>query len=203
MKEYLAELVQRADPRQKRNVAREYLQARILECLQRAGAMVPLAFHGGTALRFLFHLPRYSEDLDFALEGNARLYDLRAYLENIRATLAAEGYDVATRLNERHTVHSGRVRIAGLLYELGLMAQREEALAIKIEVDTRPPSGAGLTTTIVRRHVLLHLHHHDKASLLAGKLHAILRAPTPKGATSTTCFGIWPTRNGRPPISCF
>ena len=30
--------------------------------------MIPLAFHGGTALRFLYTSQRYSEDLDFALE---------------------------------------------------------------------------------------------------------------------------------------
>jgi predicted nucleotidyltransferase component of viral defense system len=56
-----------------RNLVREYLQARILESLQRAGAMVPLAFHGGTALRFLYAIPRYSEDLDFALEKPIQL----------------------------------------------------------------------------------------------------------------------------------
>jgi len=51
----------------------------------------------------------------------------------------------------------------------------------KLEVDARPPAGATLATTLVRRHVLLHLHHHDQASLLAGKLHAILVRPYPKG----------------------
>ena len=61
MKEYLAELVRSSStPVLGRNVAREYLQARILGALQRAGAMVPLAFHGGTALRFLYASPRYS-----------------------------------------------------------------------------------------------------------------------------------------------
>jgi len=50
MKEYLAELVRGAPPNQARNIAREYLQARILEALQRAGAMMPLAFHGTGAL---------------------------------------------------------------------------------------------------------------------------------------------------------
>jgi hypothetical protein len=43
-----------------RNLLREYLQARILAELQRAGAMLSLAFQGGTALRFLYGLPRYS-----------------------------------------------------------------------------------------------------------------------------------------------
>jgi hypothetical protein len=47
------------------NRVREYLQARILASLQRSGAMVPLAFQGGTALRFLYSIRRYSEDLDF------------------------------------------------------------------------------------------------------------------------------------------
>ena len=53
MKDYLAELVrQTPTPLQGRNLAREYLQARILAALQRAGAMIPLAFHGGTACAF-------------------------------------------------------------------------------------------------------------------------------------------------------
>ena len=33
----------------------------------------------------------------------------------------------------------------------------------------------------MRRHVTLRLHHHDRASLLAGKLHAILQRPYTKG----------------------
>ncbi|MBS1252769.1 MAG: hypothetical protein MAG451_01811 [Anaerolineales bacterium] len=55
MKEYLVQLAgEQSTPAQAQNVAREYLQARILGSLQRAGAMIPLAFHGGTALRFLY-----------------------------------------------------------------------------------------------------------------------------------------------------
>jgi predicted nucleotidyltransferase component of viral defense system len=71
MKEFLRTLIQpAASPIDARNLAREYLQALILQSLQRAGAMTALAFHGGTALRFLYTLPRFSEDLDFALEGD-------------------------------------------------------------------------------------------------------------------------------------
>jgi hypothetical protein len=61
MKAYLIDQVRSLPtPAHGRNVAREYLQARILASLQRAGAMIPLAFHGGTALRFLYATPRYS-----------------------------------------------------------------------------------------------------------------------------------------------
>jgi hypothetical protein len=70
-----------------RNLAREFLQASILAALQRAGAMVPLAFQGGTALRFLYSIRRYSEDLDFALERAGAGYDFRAYLEAVRGFL--------------------------------------------------------------------------------------------------------------------
>jgi hypothetical protein len=182
MKEYLAELVRAAgDSRQARHLVREYLQARLLNSLQRAGAMVPLAFHGRTALRFLYQIPRISEDLDFALEHSAGQYDFRAYLKEIRSDLAAENYAVDLRVNDRKVVHSAFVRFRGLLFELDLSPHADETVSIKIEVDTRPPAGAGLKTTVVRRHVVLNLQRHDKASLLAGKLHAILQRPYGKG----------------------
>jgi hypothetical protein len=165
-----------------RNLAREFLQAYILAALQRAGAMVPLAFQGGTALRFLYSTRRYSEDLDFALERAGAGYDFRASLESIRADLRRDGYDVdLARVSDRRAVHSAFVRFPGLLHDLGLSGRREEALSVKIEVDTHPPAGAILETSIVRRHVLLRIQHHDRSSLLAGKLHAILHRPYPKG----------------------
>ena len=94
---HLIDLVRATDPRQGRNVAREYLQARILGILQREGAMVPLAFQGGTCLRFLFNLPRYSEDLDLRLEGDPAFYDLRRWLAAIRAQLSREVMPSASR----------------------------------------------------------------------------------------------------------
>lgn len=182
MKEYLADLVRAAPtPLWARHVAREYLQARILGAMQRAGAMMPLAFHGGTALRFLYHSERYSEDLDFALERAREQYNLRGYLQAIAGELTAEGYTVVLKVNDRKTVHNAFVRFPGLLYEMGLSPHRDEVLAVKIEVDTRPPAGAVLETTVVRRYLTLHLQHHDRASLLAGKLHALLQRPYLKG----------------------
>jgi predicted nucleotidyltransferase component of viral defense system len=182
MKEFLATLVQSApSPVAGRNLAREYLQALLLQSLQRAGAMTMLAFHGGTALRFLYSLPRYSEDLDFALERETDSYDFRSYLHAIRKDLETQGYSTVYKINDQKTVHSGFVRFPGLPYELGLTVHQDEILAVKIEVDTNPPKGAKLDTTLVRRHVMLNLQHHDKASLLAGKLHAILQRPYLKG----------------------
>jgi predicted nucleotidyltransferase component of viral defense system len=201
MKDHLKILVRDVPtPAHGRNVARDYLQARILSALQGTGAFIPLAFHGGTALRFLYDTPRYSEDLDFALERDCEQYDFRAYLQDIRRMLQAEGYDVVLKVNDRKAVHSALIRFPGLLHEMKLSPHSEERLAIKIQVDTNPPAGAGLATTVIRRHVILQLQHHDRASLLAGKLHAILQRPYLKGRDLYDLLWYlsdpeWPTPN--------
>jgi len=160
---------------------REYLQTRVLAILQREGAMIPLAFHGGTALRFLFSLPRHSEDLDFTLERKPELYNLASYAKSIQREFHSEGYEVEIKQASHRSVHSAWVRFVGLLFEMGLSGQRTEIFSIKLEVDTRPPPGAGLEISLVRRRVMLQLQHHDRPSLLAGKLHAVLQRPYTKG----------------------
>jgi len=182
MKDYLAYLVkQSVSALDGKNIAREYLQARILSALQKCGAMIPLAFHGGTALRFLYAHGRYSEDLDFALEGQRDDYAFLDYLKAVQVDLKAEGYPIEVKANQKNIVNNAFFRFPGLLYELGLSPMPSESLSIKIEVDTNPPKGAVCQTTVVRRFVVLQLQHHDKASLLAGKLHAILQRPYTKG----------------------
>ena len=182
MKDVLARLIEEADsPLRARNVMREYLQARVLACMQREGAMVPLAFHGGTALRFLYALPRHSEDLDFALEGEPSVYDLQRYVRAIEREFHREGYEPETRLLDERALQNAWIRFRGLLYVMGLSGQRGELTSLKLEVDTNPPRGAGLATTVVRRHVTLQLHHHDRGSLLAGKMHAVLQRRFTKG----------------------
>jgi hypothetical protein len=202
MKDHLLSLVRdiRAPASNRSLVAREYLQARILEGLERRGAMVPLAFQGGTALRFLYGIPRYSEDLDFALERSDRPYDFRGWLRALTEMFAAEGYEVELKVSDQRVVHGAFVRFRGLPFDLGLSGQRAEVMAVKVEVDTRPPAGAGLETTVVRRHVLLRLQHHDRSSLLAGKLHAVLARPHAKGRDVYDLFWYlsapdWPEPN--------
>jgi len=92
-----------------------------------------------------------------------------------------QGYTITLKVNDGKTVRSAFVRSPNLLFELSLSPHQDEILAVKIEVDTNPPAGARLATSLVRRHVLLNLQHHDQSSLLAGKLHAILQRPYFKG----------------------
>ena len=168
-------------PEAQRADVREYLQMRILQSLQNAGAMIPLAFHGGPALRLLYRMPRYSEDLDFALERQPDQYDFRKYLTTIQRDLTAETYDVEIKLSERNVVHSAFIRFRGLFHRLGISPHETEVLAVKLEIDTNPAAHAGLDTTLVQRHVAVNIQHHDRASLLVGKLHAILQREYIKG----------------------
>ena len=165
MRAHLADLLRGRSGPDARNVLREYLQAAILASLQRSGAMIPLAFHGGSALRFLHSIRRYSEDLDFALERPGASYDFRGYIERIRSDLDREGYDVEiARTSDSRAVHSALIKFPGLPFELGLSGHSSQAISVELEVDTQPPAGAVVTTTVLRRHVLLQLQHHDRSS---------------------------------------
>ncbi len=167
-------------------LVREYLQARVLEALQRCGAFTRWAFLGGTALRFLFHLPRFSEDLDFSLSGGQESHHITTdefsrFIAHVTKMFEAEAYAVETRERPEGTVQSAFIAFPGLLHELGLSPHRDQKLSIKLEVDTNPPEGAQTATSVVRRHVMLNLLHYDKASLFSGKVHAILQRPYAKG----------------------
>jgi hypothetical protein len=102
-------------------------------------------------------------------------------LERIVRDFTAEAYTVDVKLNQKRVVDKAFVRFRGLLYELGLSGHKTEVLAVKIEVDTKPPAQASLMTTPLHKHVPLNLHHHDPATLLAGKLHAVLQREYLKG----------------------
>jgi predicted nucleotidyltransferase component of viral defense system len=174
-------LREEVDDLSRRNRTREYLQARILLALQDHGAFSNWAFVGGTALRFLFGIPRYSEDLDFSLLAPGEDARFERMIEGVRSDLAAEAYLVEVKASAKKTVASAFVKFRGLLFELGLSVRKDETLSIRVEIDTNPPEGARVETRIVRHFILLNLLHHDRASLLAGKLHAVLSRPYTKG----------------------
>ena len=182
MKDYLKQLIsERTTGLSERGVVREYLQARILQSLQESGSFLNWAFHGGTALRFLYFIPRYSEDLDFALVDPTRAHCFRGHLVKLKTMFEAENYTVGLKVNDRKTVVSAFVRFPGLLFKLGISPHRTEVISVKVEVDTNPPTGAVTETSLIRRYVTLNILHHDKASLFAGKLCAVLMRAHTKG----------------------
>ncbi len=186
----------KADPARKLNVLREYLQACVLRSLHESEAFTCLSFVGGTALRFLYNLPRFSEDLDFSLEAAAGYAPVR-WLEKVRKDLTAAGFDIAMTWNDRKAVHVAWIRFAGLLQSAGFSAMPDQKLSITLEMDTSPPAGAATATDIVNRHRVFALRHHDLPSLMAGKIHALLVRAYPKGRDWYDA--LW-YRAQRPPV---
>ena len=184
------------DPVRRLNALREYLQAFIMRSLHESEASRSIAFVGGTALRFLEDLPRFSEDLDFSrirTDG----YDPVRWLRKLRRDLDLAGFDSAVRWIERTPVQVAWVRTASLLAEAGLSGHREQKLSVKVEIDTRPPAGAAMQRSVITRHFTFVIRHHDLPSLMAGKLHALLTRGYPKGRD---WFDLVWYRSRRPPV---
>ncbi len=174
MKQHLLNLAaEQSDPRIRLNLVREYLQAHILASLQDAGAFADLAFQGGTALRFLHNLRRFSEDLDFSLVRPAAAYDLAMPTQRAKRDLELAGYAAQASLRTDGTVRSALIRLPGLPHDVGLTPDPRRTLQIRLEVDTRPPAGAITEQRLVTRHFPLIFRAYDLTSCMAGKLHAL------------------------------
>ncbi len=186
-----------ADRGQALNILREYLQALVLRSFHESEAFLSLAFVGGTALRFLHGLPRFSEDLDFSLVSPAG-YAGQEWMAKVKRDLVMAGFTPEVTWNARKTVHTGWVRLRGLLRDAGLSPLADEKLAIKVEVDTRPPEGGRCDRRIVTRHISFLLQYHDPASLMAGKVHALLTRRYAKGRDWYDL--VW-YLSQRPPVS--
>jgi len=135
---------------------------------------------------------------------SGRLESLPHNIEKIRwddyffpGPLAAEGYTVELKVNDQKVVHSAFVRFRGLLYELGLSPHRDQVLAVKIEVDTNPPAGAVLMTTVVRRHVTLQPSDDfgNRVWYNAGKIREA-GAPCYRQIFSVSSVSLWLKNSG-------
>ncbi len=185
------------DPGRRLNALREYLQAFIMRSLHESEASRAVAFVGGTALRFLEDLPRFSEDLDFS-QVSSDGYEPVRWLRKLKRDLHLAGFDSTVRWIDRKPVQVAWVRAASLLAEAGLSGRREQNLSIKVEIDTRPPAGAAVRRTVVTRHFTFVIAHYDLPSLMAGKLHALLTRRYPKGRD---WFDLVWYRSRRPPVA--
>lgn len=167
-----------------------------MRSLHESEASCAIAFVGGTALRFLENLPRFSEDLDFS-RVSADGYDPVRWLRKLRRDLHLAGFDSTVRWIDREPVQVAWVRTASLLAEAGLSGHEEQKLSIKVEIDTRPPAGAAVRRSVVNRHFSFVIRHYDLPSLMAGKLHALLTRGYPKGRD---WFDLVWYRARRPPV---
>ena len=164
---------------EKVNLIREFLQILVLKILRDKNAFLNIAFVGGTALRILYDLKRYSEDLDFSLVKKEK-YDFVVLLEGLKKEL--ELYGLQTDLKYKTgIVNSSFIRFKNVLQPFVLDVHRDEKLSIKLEIDTNPPKGAHLEEKIINDYFIFNLKSYDLPSLMAGKLHAVMYRKYSKG----------------------
>jgi hypothetical protein len=165
----------------------EVLQSLVLASLSRSGFFGEALFHGGTCLRMIHRLPRFSEDLDFLLKRPDPVFRWTRYLDAVRRDCAMEGVQFETRDPPARESAVRKVWLktdsVGAVMEFTLPYPRisGQKLRIKLEVDTNPPAGSGVETHYLLFPTTFAVTVQDLPSAFATKTHALLCRPYVKG----------------------
>jgi predicted nucleotidyltransferase component of viral defense system len=164
---------------------REVMQEIALLGLWRSKFFENAAFYGGTALRVLYGLDRFSEDLDFSLLEKRQNFDLGDYSEALKRELASFGF--AVEIESRPKPASAAIQSAFLKadtrtqmitveFDKGLVQKvpRNQVLKIKLEIDVDPPPGFATEVRYLLRPVPFSVRTFSLPDLFAGKMHAVL-----------------------------
>ncbi len=164
---------------------REIIQEVALLGLWRAKFFEHAAFYGGTALRILHGLDRFSEDLDFSLLAPNPDFNLAQYTSSLEEELLAFGFNVRVEMVDKvveSAVQSAFLK-ANTRHELLVIETGEELagqicagqiLKVKIEVDTDPPPGFTTLTRYLLQPIPFAVRSYSLPDLFAGKMHALL-----------------------------
>ena len=163
----------------------ETIQAVALLGLSRTDFFTHAAFYGGTALRFLYNLDRFSEDLDFSLLASEESFQLAPYLEALQHEMKAFGFsvDIEDRQKNVHTtIESAFIKANTRLHIIKAKAPHAVAKRIhknalckvKLEIDIDPPPGAQYEVRYVDDPVPFSVRVFSGPALFAGKMDAVL-----------------------------
>jgi predicted nucleotidyltransferase component of viral defense system len=123
------------NPAHRKYMVKEYLQLMILDYLSTTPYAKKLVFIGGTNLRLVKSIDRFSEDLDFDCKQLPE-QDFLEMTEAVLSFLQRSGFRVAVRdkANSKLKAFRKNIYFPELLFELGLSGYKEERFLIKIEM---------------------------------------------------------------------
>ena len=176
-----------ASKRDELNAFKEIAQEIALMGLSRAEFFKHAGFQGGTCLRILYGLPRFSEGLDFILFSSNPHFKWQSYLKEIKLEFELFGLslEVKDRSEVPNIVKKAFLKETSFGKVLQLTYKRDpsdvQAIQIKLEVDTNPPEGSDFETNLVEFPVPFSIVTQSMPSLFAGKLHALLCREYVKG----------------------
>lgn len=158
---------------------KEIIQEIALFALWKAGFFEVAAFQGGTSLRILYGLPRFSEDLDFILKEPGLNFDWSHYLEKLLKNLEEFGLKAEVRDKSRmdQAVRKAVLKDNSISNQLNFAFYRglgDQKQTIKLEIDVNPPAGSEFEYTYKDFPVDYEVCHQDLSSNFALKIHALL-----------------------------
>jgi predicted nucleotidyltransferase component of viral defense system len=169
------------------NVLQELLQHYVIASLSRTDLFRRAIFHGGTCLRIVHAMNRFSEDLDFLLKRPDPDFRWRDYLESVRKDCALEGipFEAQDKSQAGTAVQKAFLKTdsveGGLELDLPFERHRPRKIRIKLEVDVDPPAGSTFTTSYITFPVTAPLTTQTLETGFALKLHALLCRSHVKG----------------------
>lgn len=157
---------------------KEILQEIALYGLANANFFDKAIFHGGSALRILYGLPRFSEDLDFLLKTSNPQFKWEPYMNAIITTCKQYGVhpEVIDKSRVSNTVKKMFLKdnSIGKILDLSFVHYPGKKLAIKFEIDTNPPLGSNVDLKFLEFPLDYSIVAQDLNSSFAGKCHALL-----------------------------
>ena len=153
------------------NKLREQLQLLCLKALNDKGHFSSMAFIDGTALRIIYDMRRFSEDMDFSVIDKAK-YHFDNIINDIKHEFKLNNLNIELKNKAQKTVHSSMLKFPGLLKAIGASNLESQKLSIKLEVDSNPPQGGEIQNSVINKAYLLNITHFNLSSLFATKLHA-------------------------------
>jgi len=162
-----------------------------LYSLWRAGFFEVAVFQGGTSLRILHKLPRFSEDLDFILKEPNLNFEWSGYLQKLQGGFEEFGLqtEVLDKSRMDQSVKKAVLKDNSISNQLNLSFLNlsfyrglpEQKLKINLEIDINPPEGSGYEYSYLDFPLDYEVCHQDLGSNFALKVHALLCRPYLKG----------------------
>lgn len=167
------------NPLEEENAVKDILQEIALYALWRSDFFDVALFQGGTSLRILHGLPRFSEDLDFLLRTPNPDFDWSPYLATLTQVAAEFGVKLEAQPPAKmdRAIHAALLKTDSIANQLDLSfagQDRRKAIRIKLEIDVNPPLGSGESTSFLDFPLDYEVRHQDLPSNFALKIHALL-----------------------------
>lgn len=165
---------------------KEILQEIALYGLWRGEFFSKAAFQGGTSLRILHGLPRFSEDLDFILRKPDPDFQWPHYFSVLLEVMEEFGIrcELSSKSGMDKAVRQAMLKDDSIGQQLDLSFidnRSRKKLRIKLEIDTQPPEGTGIEWHYLDFPLDFEVCTQDLPSNYALKLHALLCRPYLKG----------------------